>query len=81
MNWGYFGGQAGLAGGVAVRAANHVTFNGGVAAGVGAGPGGCYERENCARDCTANASALQRLAKDGALRVVDARRSLIPDRR
>ena len=33
MNWGTFGGQNGVAGSVAFRAADHVTFNGGIGTG------------------------------------------------
>jgi hypothetical protein len=40
MNWGTFGGQSGVAGGFAMRAADHVTLNGGVAGGVSGGPVG-----------------------------------------
>jgi hypothetical protein len=37
MNWGTFGGQNGVAGSVAVRAADHLTFDGGIGTGLHGG--------------------------------------------
>ena len=37
MNWGTFGGQNGIAGSVAFRAADHVTFDGGIGTGLRGG--------------------------------------------
>jgi hypothetical protein len=39
-NWGTFGGQNAFAGSFAIRAADHLTFSGGIAAGVNGGPVG-----------------------------------------